>query len=252
VSPREASPSPAVTRAVDVLAAISNRGAMTMSELGAQSGLRKSSIADITSTLQGNNVLIRAADGKYALGPAFAQLIAAAAGDEQIYDLFDAAVASEMDLGGMTYSLHMLYGSEATCIAVRLGNYPLVSTPRAGQRSAGPTSAIVRAILQKAPTRGTRIMRADFAAHEGQSIDTLEAEFHRTSDPARGAQIEETASGGVLLAVGVDSPDDDPLFCAVALHIRVEDYATLGERGEAAVARVAEGISRSREGHPSL
>lgn len=245
MSPRVSLGAPAVVRAVDVLAAITDHGPLTVTELAAQVGLQKSSIADITGTLYGEDVLVRSADGRYALGPAFESLVADAAGEARIYDLFDSAVAGENALEGLTLSLHMLYGSEATCIAVRLGSHPLTSTPRPGQRSTAD-SAIVRAILQQAPQERVNAMHQAFAAHEGLNGETSRGKSNAPSRTASAAHWEESGSFGILVAIGIPSTGPAALPCAIAVHFREEDRSTLAREAEAGVLSVAATIGRAK------
>lgn len=232
----------AVTRAVGVMTTLAARGALTGAALSKLLGLQKSSIADVCSSLMAEGMVLRRRDGTYILGPRLEEFGASLGGNSRLFELFDRSLAQETRLEGMTVTLDALQGAETVCMAARLGRVPLPSTPRPGMRTQDLAGAAGSAILGTAPQDALRDMLDRFASHQSLSPELIDGLLSKSNTHQPSLCVAQAATGAWHLAVGVPSTAEQPLFCAVVVHLPAGDPTESAATLTDAVVRCARSI----------
>jgi DNA-binding IclR family transcriptional regulator len=149
--------SPAIAKAVAILDDLAHSNELgAISAIARRTGMAKSSVADICSTLSALGLLSRGRDGRYLLGRHIVELARGLVGGRRLIEVFAEACDAAPECRDETVTLSILEGSDIVIVAVRHGRPTLPITPRIGLRLPAWATASGRCFLS--------VLRADEVA----------------------------------------------------------------------------------------
>jgi IclR family transcriptional regulator, blcABC operon repressor len=221
--------SPAIAKAVTILDDLARSNELgAISAIARRTGMAKSSVADICSTLSALGLLSRGRDGRYLLGRHIVELARGLVGGRRLIEVFADACDAAPECQDETVTLSILDGSDIVIIAARHGRAALPITARIGLRLPAWATASGRCflsvleaekvaeILAAASTTSAGVagrlpsssrLMAELAAQEreGYFVDDESTAAGMTSF---GARVKGGTDGGVVAAVAVATRTD--------------------------------------------
>ena len=132
--------SPAIAKAVTILDDLAHSNELgAISAIARRTGMAKSSVADICSTLSALGLLSREREGRYLLGRHIVELARGLVGGRRLIEVFADACDAAPECRDETVTLSILDGSDIVIIAVRHGRatLPITATHRAAAARVG-------------------------------------------------------------------------------------------------------------------
>lgn len=176
------STSPAVGRAVRILDLVARSPRpLSMSELGRETGLPKSSLHGLCETLVRLRLLRRADNGAMSMGPHVMTWANAFLAHTNIVQEFYAAWQESALFTTETITLSVLDGRDVVYIACQNGSRPLEVTFRNGMRMPAPFTATGKAMLSTLPDEEVCTLLGEVPWPKPltrRSVDSLDALLH--------------------------------------------------------------------------
>ena len=221
--------SPAIAKAVTILDDLAHSNELgAISAIARRTGMAKSSVADICSTLSALGLLSREREGRYLLGRHIVELARGLVGGRRLIEVFADACDAAPECRDETVTLSILDGSDIVIIAVRHGRATLPITARIGLRLPAWATASGRCFLSvldadevaeilaavsttlagvagRLPSSSHLMAELDAQEREGYFVDDGSTAAGMTSF---GAPVKGETDGGVVAAVVIATRTD--------------------------------------------
>lgn len=250
-SPAPKSTVPAVERAIAVLDALAvATEPLSLALLTQRTGLPKSSVLGLCTTLVRGGLVHRTNDGTYRLGMRVVDLAHAYLSHTDITAEFIGAWESLATLPAETVVLSVLDRSDVVYVACRNGSTGLSFNYRIGMRLPAACTASGKALLSTLSAdalaglyAGREIGR--LTAHSLADLDAVRADLVRTRERGYAIDDEETREGMTCIGVPVFDSPHGTAVAAVAISLLKAEFATAKrDRAVETLLRFAELLSQ--------
>jgi IclR family transcriptional regulator, blcABC operon repressor len=245
----QATKSPAIAKAVAILHDLTHSNELgAISAIARRTGMAKSSVADLCSTLSTLGLLSRGGDGRYLLGRHIVELARGLVGGRRLIEVFADACAAAPECRDETVTLSILDGADIVIIAVRHGRAALPVTARIGLRLPAWATAAGRCFLSVLEAdEVSEILAAGSTTSAGvagrlPSGGGLMAELAAQEREGYFVDDESTAAGMTSFGAPVKGGAGGDVVAAVVIAART-DTLTLGRSERLGIAARAIAMS---------
>jgi IclR family transcriptional regulator, blcABC operon repressor len=235
---------PAIAKAVSILEDLVHSTEVgSISGIARRTGMAKSSVADICSTLSTLGLLSRGGEGRYLLGRHIVELARGLVGGRRLIEVFAAACDAAPECQDETVTLSILDGSDIVIIAVRHGRAALPVTARIGLRLPAWATASGRCFLSVLNAdEVAQILAAGSATSAGvagiqPSISRLMGELAAQRRRGYFVDDESTATGMTSIGAPLQVAGGRAVVAAVVIATRTETLSARRSENLGAAAR---------------